>query len=115
MKRILQLLSSLLLIPSIAVAAPFVTTDPTPLTAVTQCGVYLDSAAKVTIPVTAATGGSICKFDAANVSTGNHSIQMTFITVNDPIWGSLESAKSVPLSFTRPSVPPAPTGLGLTP
>jgi hypothetical protein len=109
-----KLLSLGLFVPSLVVAAPFVTTDPTSVTGITQCGVYLDFAAKVTIPVTAVTGGNICKFDVANVSTGNHSIQMTFITVNDPIWGSLESAKSLPLSFTRPSVPVAPSGLGLT-
>ncbi len=110
-----NLLLSLFILPSVVVAAPFVTTDPTSVVGITQCGVYLDSAAKVSIPVTAVTGGNICKFDASGVSTGSHSIQMTFITVNDPIWGSLESAKSLPLNFVRPGVPAAPTGLGLTP
>ena len=113
MKRLL--LSSLLL-PSFALAAPFVTTDPTSVAGITQCGVYLDSAAKVTIPVTAATApavGNLCKFDVGTVSVGSHSIQMTFITINDPIWGSQESAKSSPLVFVRPAAPTAPTGLGL--
>ena len=95
-------------------AAPFVVSDI--LTqGVTQCGVYMAAAAKVTIPVTAVTGGNICKHDIAAVSTGAHTVTMTSITVNDPIWGSQESAKSSPLSFVRPAAPSAPAGLGLAP
>ena len=95
-------------------AAPFLVSDV--LTAgVTQCGVYLDAQAKVTIPVTAVTGGNICKHDLSGISSGAHSVQFTAITVNDPIWGSQESAKSLPLSFSRPGLPAAPAGLVLQP
>ena len=111
----MRLISSLIFFVSLPVlGAPFVVTD-TLSTGVTQCGVFLDASAKVTIHVTAVTGGSVCKFDIGNVSTGSHTVQMTSITVNDPIWGSLESVKSLPLVFVRPAVPNAPTGLILAP
>ena len=109
-----RLLSSLLLFPSFALAAPFVTTDPTSVAGITQCGVYLDSAAKVVISVTSVTGGVICKQDVGTVSVGTHTMRMTFIG-NDAIWGSQEGPQSAPLSFTRPAAPSAPTGLGLQP
>lgn len=95
-------------------SAPFVVTDPL-VAGVTQCGVYLDAAAKTTIPVTAVTGGNICKLDVGSVSVGSHTVNLTAITVNDPVWGSQESAKSLPLVFVRPSAPIAPSGLQLTP
>ena len=97
-----------------AFAAPFVVSDSlTP--GVTQCGVFMDAAPKVTIPVTAVTGGNICKHDIAAVSIGSHTVRMTAITVNDPIWGSQESVQSSPLTFVRPAVPSAPAGLQLAP
>ena len=95
-------------------AAPFVVSDIV-AAGVTQCGIYMDAAPKVTIPVTAATGGNICKHDLSGISSGAHSVQFTAITVNDPIWGSQESAKSLPLSFSRPALPAAPAGLVLQP
>src|SRR5258706_8277685 len=108
---------ALMLASSLAVAAPFVVSDPL-ATGVTQCGVFLDAAPKVTVPVTAVTtpvAGNICKVDVGAVSTGNHTISLTAITVNDPVWGSQESPRSLPLAFTRPAVPTAPTGLILSP
>lgn len=108
------LLLVLALFSPIAFAAPFVVTNPLDASTV-SCGVFLDTAAKVTIPITAVTGGNICKFDIGTVSTGSHIIAMSAIAVNDPIWGSQESAKSVPLSFTRPGPPAVPTGLILQP
>lgn len=107
-------LLAILLLPSLSYANPFVVSDPLPA-GVTQCGVFLDALAKTTVPVTAVSGGNICKVDIGNVTVGSHTISLTSITVNDPIWGSLESAKSAPLSFTRPGVPNAPTGLVLQP
>jgi hypothetical protein len=95
-------------------AAPFVVSDILPA-GVTQCGVYMDTVAKVTIPVTAVTGGNICKHDISAISTGAHTVRMTAITVNDPIWGSQESVQSSPLSFVRPAAPAAPAGLQLAP
>ena len=87
-------------------------------TGVSQCGVFLDTSAKVTVPVTAVTTptpGNICQFDVSTVSPGPHSISMTAITVNDPVWGSQESVKSVPFAFVRPAAPSAPASLQLVP
>lgn len=110
MKRLLLLL----LIP-VAHAAPFVVTDPVD-PATTQCGVFLDAAPKVTIPVTVTAGVKTCKYDLASIGIGMHTVQMTAITVNDPVWGTKESAKSSPpLSFSKPDVPVAPAGLVLAP
>ena len=66
---------------------------------VTLCGVYLDTAVRVISPVVAGTGGNICKYDLAGIPAGPHSISMTAIAVNDPVWGNQESAQSIPLAF----------------
>ena len=111
MKRLLAILmfSSMPAFP-----APFVVSDIlTP--GVTQCGVFMDASPKVTIPVTAVTGGNICKHDIGAIATGSHTVTMTSISVNDPIWGSQESVKSSPLSFVRPAAPSAPATLQLAP
>ena len=107
----------LMLISSLAWGAPFVVSDPV-TAGVTQCGVFLDGSPKLTIPVTAVTlpvAGNICKVDVGGVSTGSHTISLTTITVNDPVWGSQESVKSPALNFTRPGVPISPSGLTLSP
>lgn len=88
-------------------AAPFV--EATVVTGVANCGVYLDAAAKVTIPATALK----CRFDVGSVTAGAHSVKMTAITADDPIWGALESAQSAPLNFTRPAAATTPSGLVL--
>ena len=110
----MRFLFLLLLLPFSALAAPFVVSDILQV-GVTQCGVFMDSAPKVTIPVTAVAGGNICKHDISAVSNGSHTVTMTSITVNDPIWGSQESVKSPPLSFVRPAPPSAPATLQLAP
>lgn len=84
---------------SLAAAAPFVVSDPLTI-GTTQCGVYLDSAPRATIPVTPATGGNICRFDLGGVAAGAHTVSMTAITLSDPVFGFQESAKSEPLTFT---------------
>ena len=105
----------LLLLSSFASAAPFVISDPL-ATGVTQCGVFVDTSAKVTIPVTVVVTppGNICKFDLVGVIAGAHTVKMTAI-ITDPVFGSKESAQSLPLAFTVPTVPAAPSGLLLTP
>lgn len=110
MKRLLALL---MFVSTPALASPHVVTDPV-APGVTHCGVFLDSTAKVTIAVTAVTGGNICKYNVAGVSAGAHTIRMTAI-INDPLWGTQESPQSAPLAFTKPGVPPTPAGLNLTP
>jgi hypothetical protein len=112
MKRLIALLCLCAGVP--AFAAPFVVSDILQA-GVTQCGVFVDTAAKVTIPVTAVTGGNICKHDVGAISAGSHTVTMTAISVNDPVWGSQESVKSSPLSFVRPAAPSAPATLQLAP
>ena len=111
MKRALYVL--LVAAPLTASAAPFVVSDPLDPRA-TNCGILMDAAPKVVIPVVAEAGGNICKFDLAGISNGSHTVKMTAIA-NDPIWGSQESAESVPLSFVRPAAPSVPGGLELQP
>jgi type 1 fimbria pilin len=113
-KTMKYLIALLFLISSSAFGAPFVVSD-TLTPGVTQCGVFVDTAAKVTIPVTAVTGGNICKYDIGTIAAGSHTVRMTAITVNDPIWGSQESVQSSPLSFVRPAAPSAPATLQLAP
>ena len=95
-----------------AEAAPFAASDPVAggATAPTHCGLYLDAAAKVEVPVQTDASGVFCKFDMAAVSVGAHTVKATFIR-NDPIWGTLEGVQSAPLTFTRPGVPAIPAGL----
>lgn len=113
MKKILLALYAALLVGG-AQAAPFVVSDPVdPATA--QCGVLLDAAPKVIITVTVAAGVKTCKYDLATLASGSHSIRMTAITLNDPVWGSQESAPSVPLAFSKPAVPAPPASLVLSP
>lgn len=112
MKRLL-LISLFCCAPAHAVG-PFVASDIL-VPGVSQCGVFMDAAPKVTIPVIAVTGGNICKLDISGLPPGAHSVTMTAIAVNDPIYGSQESPPSLPLAFTKPSPPAAPTGLKLIP
>ena len=94
------LATTLALTTSVLVAAsPFVVSDPL-TTGVTACGVYIDSAPKVTVPVTVVAGGNICQYDLIGLAAGTHTLSMTAITLSDPIWGFQESVKSSPLSFT---------------
>jgi hypothetical protein len=109
------ILASLLLIPVLALSAPFVTSDAT-TQKVTHCGILLDSGAKVEVPVVSVSPTSaICKYDVGGVVVGAHTIKATFINV-DPLWGRSESVYSVPLDFERPAqtIPTSPSGLGLS-
>ena len=108
-----KLFAVLLLCATSTFAAPFIVSDPLDPRA-TDCGVFLDSAAKVVIPVTPMPAGNICKFDVGGVSNGSHTIKMTAIA-NDPVWGSQESDESLPLVFARPGQPTIPGGLKLAP
>lgn len=109
------LLLALFCIPGLSFATPFLVSDPTTQT-VTHCGYLLDSATKVDIPVVSVTGGKICKIDLQPVSTGTHSIKLTFVNI-DPVWGRSESVETSPFSLTRPSstVTNTPAGLAIIP
>ena len=112
MKKVL--LVAALLLPSLALAAPFVTSDPT-TQKVTHCGILLDSGTKVDVPVaTVSTTSAICKYDIGAVNVGPHVIKATFVNI-DPVWGRSESVTSVPLDFVRPdnAITNPPVGLGI--
>jgi len=85
---------------SLAVAAPFVVSDPT-LQGVTHCGSVLDGGTKVDSLVAVSPLGKSCKIDVGSAATGNHSITASFINI-DPTYGRVESAMSAPLDFTVP-------------
>lgn len=87
-----------LLFPLSALAAKVVSDPVDPR--VTHCGVVLNTAAKVLVPVTVSGANKICSYDVSNVSEGSHMISMTAIW-NDPILGHLESTESVPLFFRK--------------
>jgi len=100
-------------------ATPFLVTNPVTGTA---CTMYMDTVPGVTAPVVVATApavGNICQFDLASVAVGSHSVTVTTTSPADPVWGGGgESPKSAALPFVRPSLsglPPAPSGLHLTP
>jgi hypothetical protein len=101
MKRLLVLFAAVF--APAAWAAPFVVADV--VAGVTSCGVFLDTAAKVTVP--AAT--LLCKYDLATLPVGAHVIRMTAIATADPVWGTQESVQSAPLNFTKPISPTAPS------
>ena len=98
-----------------ALAAPFVVSDPT-TQIVTHCGLYLDAASPVDVPVVKTATGANCKFDINSVSTGVHTVKATFINI-DPTWGRSESVTSAPFTFIRPASTMAnsPTGLAISP
>ena len=97
-------------------AAPFVVSDPAPAAGQqpTHCGILLDSAAKVDVPVASDATGKYCKYDVGSVSAGSHTVKATFVVI-DSVWGRLESPVSAPFAFTRPVSPAAPGGFGLVP
>lgn len=105
--------AALLAFAGTAVAAPYVVTDPL-MSHVTHCGVLVDAQPKVTIPVVVQGADKICRFDLAGLAAGSHTVKMTAIA-NDPVYGTKESAESLPLSFVVPVVPSAPANLRLVP
>lgn len=109
----------LALAPVMGLAGPTVSSDPYPAAdnpKPTQCGVYVDSAPKITIPITVDSQGTRCVWDAgpANLAVGAHAIKMSHLWP-DPLYGAQESAVSSPLALTRLGPPKAPTGLSASP
>ena len=96
-----------------AQASPFVVSDPSTSKVPTECVYWLDGGARVSTPVVLdANGFPSCKIDVSGVTAGSHRIEAAFYGV-DSGWGALESPRSGPLAFTRPSGLPAATGLQL--
>ena len=113
MKILLAIL--LTLFAAFVQAAPFVEADVG--AAVTSCGVFLDAAAKTTLPVTAPVPPATqvkCRVDVGTVAAGSHTIKLTAIQT-DAAWGTLESAQSSPFAFVRPAAPSPPASLQIVP
>ena len=116
MKRILAILFCL--IAPFATAAPFLYADPIDASfGVTECGVSMDAAAKVYIPITPVAPATVpptvqCKHDLASLGNGAHSVKLTHRSTGSA-WGDLESADSLPFSFVKPGNPAAPINLGV--
>lgn len=113
MKRAI-LFFSFVFVHAITAAAPFVVTDPVD-PATTHCGVLLNVAPKLIVPVTTAGGVKNCRYDLATLASGSHTITMTAIVEKTANNTGAESAPSSPLAFSKPGVPAVPAGLALSP
>ena len=99
-----------------ASAAPFVVSDPVDPRG-TQCKLWVSGVVAGTVPVfDQGDGTKICKFDLANAAPGTYTVTASLIGV-DSVLGMVESAQSLPLTFTLPLpvLPTAPTGLKVVP
>lgn len=96
-----------------ATAAPFIVSDPLDPRA-THCGWVIDSGTKQDVLVGTAAADKVCKYDLSAVAVGTHTVTATAVAI-DPVWGRMESASSVPFSFTRPAPSGVPTGFRLVP
>lgn len=84
--------------------------------ATASCGVALDGAAKVFITSTSITVPPTCDYTLApTLAAGPHTITMTALSVNDPVYGTQESAPSSAFPFTKPGAPGVPTNFRLLP
>ena len=109
---------ALTLLPALAVAAPFVVSDPYPAASTpkpTICTVYIDSDKGVDSAVAVDSAGNpFCHYDISGVGAGSHAAKATFSIV-DPIWGSLTSGMSNTVNFAKPVAPTAPANILLSP
>ena len=112
MKRLLLLAVSLAPF-AVSAQVPSVVSDPLD-PSVTHCGFFFDALPKAVLPVVPDVGGNICQYDLAGISNGSHTLRATAIAV-DPVFGTEESAESLPLSFVKPGQPGAPGLLRLRP
>ena len=106
------------LLSPMAMAAPFIVSDPYPATAVQPqtCQMDLDGAVKPAVAVAKnASNLAYCKFDITGITAGSHTVKAKALA-SDPVWGALESVWSVPFTFTKPNgTTDVPTGLKLSP
>lgn len=110
----MRLLAIVLFLPSVALAAPFLASDPDPTGAANKC-VYQEGAGPVVeTPVVAIAPSTIvgsCKIDLAGFAVGSHALQVWF---QSDLWG-VTSVKA-PFSFTRPTASATgPSNLRLVP
>lgn len=110
MKKIAIILTTILLIPTVLCAKPFITTQPT-TSAITHYIVTIDGA-PYTIPSIDIGDGTVMlhyDLEALNLASGQHDI--TIIGIND-FWG-LET-NPVPFAFKKPATLEDPAGIGLS-
>lgn len=110
MRKIFLLISlSLFSLPALAVEVVGDLPDQT----TTHCAFRLDGGPwTADLPVVGTP--KRCEYAVDSVTAGPHNIVAKAIKI-DPVWGRLESADSVPLAFSKPASPVAPSGLTLTP
>ena len=98
---------AILMIPSLAWASPFLVSDPDVTGAADKC-VYQEGSSE---PVATPLVQGACKIDLAQVSAGQHDLQVWF---SSSLWG-VDSAK-VPFSYSRPAAGASgPSGLRISP
>lgn len=110
MRRLLVLL--VLASPAV-LASPFIVSDPVD-PAVTHCGFKLDAAARADVPIAMSGPSKICRLDIAGVAVGSHTVNATAVAI-DTVWGRRESPASTNFTFSVPTIPTVPAGLGLQP
>lgn len=103
--KILSLFLSIVILPGLCLAAPFLVCDPQE--GVTHYGVTFTGQDK---QVVAAQTDSSLKYDLGAVPEGENSVSVT--AIKDTAWGRLESAPA-PFVFRRPGKPTPPIGIGL--
>jgi len=107
---------SLLLVPVVAHAAPFLESDPYPTgtNQPTHFALVIDGAASIDVPAASVAGGAVkLRFDVGHVTVGLHNTSVKAVRI-DPVWGRLESI-AVPFAFTRPAPPSEVVGQKLVP
>lgn len=115
MKKYFAVLFCALALPGLAVAAPFVVSDPYPASGVQPDGfaVSVDGGAVVESPAQAVTGGVRMYFDIGGLPAGSHTITVRAYKNYQEPWTRKES-DPVNFTFTVPAAPSAPAGIGLT-
>lgn len=96
-------------LPNLALAAPFLVTDPVDANA-DRCVYTVKGGTPQEFPVVVEAGQRICKIDLAGAAVGTNDITLA---VKSSLWGTVSTA--VPFAFSRPSNLPAPANSRLVP
>jgi hypothetical protein len=113
MARSLVLIALAAFASQAALASPFIVSDPVDPT-VTHCGFKLDAGSRADVPIAMSGPSKICRLDIAGVAVGSHIVNATAVAI-DTVWGRRESPASPNFTFSVPTIPTAPAGLGLQP
>ncbi len=109
MKKVLVALSLMLSISTIALASPFLVSDPQPASSVTSYTVNVDGTDNTVTPTVNAadTTTVFCKYDLVNIISGSHKVTVTAVNM----WGQ---STAVPFTFAK-TLPTDPTNIKLVP